>query len=278
MQRLRLASVPYLNAGPLIWGFRHGPFQALAEVREEPPCAIAGRLIRGEADVGLIPSIEYQRARGLEVLPHLCIASKRRARSVILASRVPFEEVRSVALDENSRTSAALLRILLAHRGAKEVRFHESAPSLPGMLADHDAALLIGDAALTADTTGLRVYDLAAEWHGATRLPFVFAVWAARPGLTLSGGLHPFLESLRMGMARVPELAAAAALRLAIPAPSLEEYLRVNMHYQLGPEEIRALDLFHRQAHELGLVEARRPILFRDAAEAATGRLTRGRP
>jgi chorismate dehydratase len=254
MRPLRLASVPYVNAEPLLWGFRHGPYRHVAAIGAVAPSRIPDLLRAGDVDLGLIPSIEAQRLEQVEILPYLCIGAKRRARSVLLASKVPLDQVKRVALDENSRTSAALLRVLLAYRGRRDVSYVEQAPSLRQMLRDCDAALLIGDSALVADTKGLEVIDLAAEWHAVTGLPFVFAVWGARPGLALPDGIRPFLDSRQMGLANIPAIAREAAGRLGLPQASLEEYLRVNLHYHLGSEEGRSLDLFFRQAHEIGLI------------------------
>src|SRR5882672_6639036 len=107
MPGLRIVSVPFVNARPLTWGFLQGPYRGIFDVREAPPSRIPDLLRDGRADVGLIPSIEYLGVPGLELLPQIGIASKRVVRSVYVASRVPLEEVRSVALDSNSRTSAA---------------------------------------------------------------------------------------------------------------------------------------------------------------------------
>ena len=266
MRPLRVTSVPYLNAAPLTWGFSRADATGAVDLALEPPARIAARLRSGRTEVGLIPAIDYQRLEDVEILPGLCVASKHRARSVFLASRLPIEKVTSVALDENSSTSAALCRLILAHRGASGVSFSAGAPPLADMLRAHDAALIIGDAALTADTSGLRVYDLAAEWLAITRLPFVFAVWAARPGADLPGGVEPFEASRRAGLAHIDAIAREAAPALRLPAASLADYLRVNIHYDLGPEEIRGMDLFFRQALELGLVPRLRPLRLREAA------------
>src|SRR5437867_2455443 len=171
MEEVRIASVPFVNARPLTWGFLRGPYRGIFRVRHVSPGRIPDLLRAGETDVGLIPSIEYLGLPGVEFLPQLCVASKRRVRSVLLASAVPVETIRSVAVDANSRTSVALLKILLWHKGVRDVRYTAQAPSLKEMLRDHDAALLIGDAALTADTAGLEVLDLAAEWFALTGPP-----------------------------------------------------------------------------------------------------------
>lgn len=267
MSQLRLASVPFVNAEPLTWGFTHGPYRGLFDVSRVIPTRIPEMIRSRQIDIGLIPSIEYQHLDGVEILPFLGIASKHRARSVFLASRVPLERVRRIALDENSRTSVALLKLLLAHRGLTHIEFREQAPSLQEMLEGNDAALLIGDAALTSDTRGLYVSDLAAEWFSVTGLPFVFAVWAVRSDLHLPDGLRPFMDSRSMGLANLPAIARGAAERLHLPAATIEEYLRVNIHYHLATDEVRALDLFFRQARELGLVPRHRPIRFREATD-----------
>jgi chorismate dehydratase len=264
MDHVRIASVPFVNAQPLTWGFLRGPYQGLFKVSVAAPSRIADLLRSGKADVGLIPSIEYLGLPGVEFLPQLCIASKRRVRSVFLASRAPLEDLRSVALDSNSRTSAVLLKIILAHRGLRDVTYAQKAAALPEMLRECDAALLIGDAALAADMEGLHVYDLAAEWFAITGLPFVFALWAVRPGVVLPDGVRPFVESRRIGMASIPEVAVLAGERLRLPPETIESYLRTNIHFYLGSEEQRGLELFFRQAQELGLAPGRRTIRFRD--------------
>jgi len=269
MPPVRIATVPYVNAAPLIWGFRDardGAFELMAE----PPARIADLLVSGRVDVGLLPVIESQRLAGVELLPGLCVASRRRARSVYLASRKPLEQVRRVALDRSSRTSAALLRVILAHRRVTGVSFSECPPSLPDMLREHDAALLIGDAALTADTAGLERYDLAEEWYRMTGLPFVFAVWAVRTGTVLPQGARPFVDSCREGLAHIEEIARREGARLALPPATIADYLRVNIHYGLGEEERQGLDLFLRRAHDLGLIGALHPLKTLETAEMET--------
>ncbi len=258
----RIASVGYLNARPLVYGFLHGPGADLYRLSEFTPAVCAERLRDGEAEIGLIPSIEFQRIHNLRILPGLCIASRRRARSVLLVSRVAAPEIQSVALDSSSRTSAALLRILLARRARHRVEYREASPDLPSMLEECDAALIIGDAALQAPTDGYRVYDLAAEWFEMTGLPFVFAFWAVRPGVSLQDGRDPFLASRQAGMAAIDRIVADGSRRLGLPQPVVEAYLKESIYYDLGAEELRSLWLFYRQAREAGILGELREIAF----------------
>lgn len=262
MQPLRVATVPYVNAAPLIRGLEMiASSRGVALVRESP-ARIAALIEERRVDVGLLPAIEYPRLEDAVLVPGPCIASRRRARSVLLVSRRPIDAVKRVALDRNSRTSAALLRIVLAHRRVSGVAFEEMPPSLPEMLREHDAALLIGDAALAADTAGHLVLDLAEEWFQMTGLPFVFAVWAAPAGALRSEDVGLLEESRRTGLSQIDTIAAEESARLGLPAAMIAEYLRVNIHYDLGPEELRGLELFLRRAQDLRLIDAHHPLRF----------------
>jgi chorismate dehydratase len=266
MSPLKISSVAYLNARPLDRGFRRSA-EDRHVVSEWSPSVCSRRLASGLADVALIPSIEYQRLPNLRVLPGMAIAS-RRARSVLLICRKAAPEIRRVALDDSSRTSAALARIWLDRRARARVEYVQVPPRFPSMLEDFDAALLIGDAALAADTGGFRVYDLAAEWFEMTGLPFVFAFWAAGPGVRLPEGIHPFVASRKAGLESLPEIAREASARLGLPQELLESYLRENIRYDLGTEEIRSLWLFYRLARDAGIVGAAREVTFYDEAPA----------
>jgi chorismate dehydratase len=260
MSLLKVATVDYLNARPLVRGFTHGEQKGTVELVGATPARCAELLRSGQVDVALIPSIEYLRIPALSVLPGIAIASRKRARSVLLVSRVAAPDIRSVALDSSSRTSAALLRILLERRSKHRVIYSDMAPSLPRMLEHCDAALLIGDAALTATTQSLKVYDLAGEWHDMTGLPFVFAFWAVRQGADRALSASPFRDSKLLGLAQREIIAKEASAELGLSASDLTDYLYTNIHYDLGQEEIRSLWLFYRFARESSLVGAAREV------------------
>jgi len=266
---LRIATVDFLNARPLIRGFTHAPLSSRVRLLSGTPAQCAHWLRHAETDVALIPSIEYLRIPGLRVLPLMAIAVRRQARSVLLFSRVAAPEIRRVAVDQSSRTSSALLRILLNRRSRHRVDYREMEPSLGRMLAFNDAALLIGDAALKEYATGLKVYDLAAEWYAMTGLPFVFAFWAMRPGAILPDALEPFLESKRLGLAERERIACEASTELGLPAHDLIRYLHENIYYDLGVEEMKALWLFYHLAKEASLVGAAREVAFYEAPAPA---------
>jgi len=261
---VRFGIVHYLNSWPLAWSFLRGRGPGWAEPVYLPPARVADGLAAGELEVGLVPSAELQRIAGLSVVPGLCIASQNEVKSVLLVSRVPFGEIRRVALDESSRTSAVLVQVLLAERYGVRPEVAPFRPDLEAMLATADAALLIGDPALKVDRSGLHVVDLAAEWRALTGLPFVFAVWAVGPDVepaVAAGEVAPLLAaSLATAEAEIEELIAAAAAELQLPVDEVRTYLTRHLSYRLGAPERASLDEFFRRAHRHGLLPAPRPL------------------
>ena len=146
MNKLRISVVQYLNTAPLVRGFTHGPLQGKYDLSFTVPSQCAEALRTGAADVAIIPAIEYQRIPNLVILPDLSISSKERVRSLLIVSKSPIREARSIALDSSSRSTQALTKILADGRWLISPQFSEAAPNLAAMLAASDAALLIGTA------------------------------------------------------------------------------------------------------------------------------------
>jgi chorismate dehydratase len=230
-------------------------FAPQAELILDIPARLADRLAAADLDVALIPVVEYFRAGTYTIVPGISIASRGPVLSVTLFSRVPWREVRSVALDEGSRTSVALTRILLEKRHGIRPRLEQ----LPlGVAADDmstDAVLLIGDRAMKACLPGFpHSYDLGQEWHEWTGLPFVYAVWAVRDGVDLRG-VDTALRSCRdHGLAQVGPIAEREAANLGLDAGFCRRYLGNILSFDLGPREIAGLRHFAALAGGLGLI------------------------
>jgi len=213
--KIRISVVQYLNSVPLAWGILEGPQREQFEAVYSTPADCAAELAARNVDIGLIPSIEYQRIPGTRIIPGPVIASRHRAASVLLLSKVPLSRVRCVACDRGSRTSVALARAILNSYYKNKPEFRESDPDPAKMLADSDAALLIGDNALqfkadnkfaTSYTVGsygqkgpepIQAFDLVERWNTLTGLPFVFAFWAVRKGFSDRGVVEQLVESSR---------------------------------------------------------------------------------
>jgi chorismate dehydratase len=246
---VRLGVVSYLNSEPLVWGLEDDPG---FEVRRDVPSRVAEMLHAGEVDLGLIPSAEY--ARGdYAIVPGVSLASRGPVRSVSLFLRRPLDEVRRVALDTSSRTSVALTRVLLRERLGRDPEYLALPPSLPAMLEAADAALLIGDPALY-DESGIERLDLGEEWTRRTGLPFVYAFWAGPPGAVGEEGVRRLQAVREAGLAAIPAIASRYNGQRPDRAALNEAYLRRNMVYDLGPDELKGLAEFYRRLHALALV------------------------
>jgi chorismate dehydratase len=226
-------------------------------------------LSRGEADAAMIPVIEYQRIKGLKVARGACVASKDIVRSVVLVSRVPIERVHRVALDTSSRTSAALVRIILRRFYGLAPEYRPAAPVLAEMLESSEAALIIGDPAMLIDRSALHVYDLAEEWRKHTGLPFVFAFWAIRNDSTAFGERSgrprvDFAAAKQEGLSHVQEIAAEYSERLSLPEQELLHYLTHNISFELDEDCLRGLRLYYELAEQAGLIEESTEVLFAD--------------
>jgi chorismate dehydratase len=256
---IRVGIVNYVNSRPLSRGLvRSGTGGHWGGFACEylPPAVIADRLAAGTLDVGLVPSIELARIPGLTVLPGLAIAATHEVRSVLLVSKVAIGEIAAVALDENSRTSAALVRMILKDRYGLEPSFRQAQADIEEMLATADAALIIGDPALTVQRERYVVLDLAGEWLEMTGLPFVFAVWAARDAVAAADIFAPFTESLETGLAELDQIVAETEAETGLPAAILRDYFTRNLRYRMGPAEQAGLAEFLRRAGIHGLIPA----------------------
>lgn len=262
MPKLRVGIVNFLNSKPLAWGFLKGHHADLFAPSYHPPALVARLLGQGNLDIGLIPSIEVQRIPNLKILPDLCVAAKHEVRSVLLVSRGPLSEIRRVALDQNSRTSVALLRILLREKYGIDPEYIHERPDPERMLAEADAALVIGDPALKVDRDRYLITDLAAEWNELTGLPFVFAVWAVRPGVEIPDLPFYFKSSLRYGLSSLDTLVRESAAELGLDSAEVRSYLADNLAFFLREEEIEGLTEFYRRAHKHGLILEPRPLEF----------------
>jgi chorismate dehydratase len=249
---LRFSVVDFLNARPLIWGLLENPPPGV-EVSRDLPSVCADKLAAGEADVGLIPSIEYQRIPDLRVVRGLGIAAASEVRSVLLVSDVSREKIHSIALDPASRTSAALTLLLLKRQYGIEPIQRDS---------EADARLVIGDPALKTRLNGHVVLDLAAEWRAYSGHPFVFAFWAVRPGVNAGAVEKIVRDSYAAGRRDFPHLVTREAEESGLSQAVIEDYLRHSLHFELDAGDLEGLTLFYRLAAEEGLIDRALPLEF----------------
>jgi predicted solute-binding protein len=252
---VRIVGVRFLNACPLLAGLEAGlaaPFSYRLTTAEPAECA--EQLADGRAVAGLVPVAALPSLADVRALPRLGIAARGQVRSVLLISRVPLGEIRTLAAHAASRTSVALVRLLLAERWGVRPHVVSSRPPLEAMLAKAEAAIVIGDPALHLQgRSGHREVDLAAAWVEWTGLPFVFAVWGVRP--TAPDGLDSLLEaSLAYAREHWQALVPRWAAEHDVSPEETGRYLEESLTHRLGDAERRGLQEFLRRAAAAGVL------------------------
>jgi len=255
-RRFRVGSVSYLNPVPLIWGMLHGPQRELVDLSFSIPSVCSRELELGSIEIGLVPVAEIAR-QGLEIVPGVGITCFGPVRSILIVSKCPIREIKTLAADSSSRTSVQLGRVILRERYGVTPRFTPSEPVLEKMLEEADAALVIGDPALRIDvaTQPYEYLDLGEEWRVLTGLPMVFAAWGGRAELPFAALERITRGSYAYGAERIEEIVEQEHHNRGISRELASQYLKQNIRYVLGPQEEKGLETF------LALADLPRPIL-----------------
>jgi chorismate dehydratase len=295
MRKLRISAISFLNTAPLMWDFENGmppvventgaevkaatpavgshvsgtPLARDFEVDYTIPSHCADLLRTGKADIGIIPAATYASIPELVIVPNVAIAAKNPVRSILLISKVPREQIRSLAADISSRTSVALTRVLFHHWCEHAPEFTPAEPHLESMLARCDAALLIGDPALRVDRSRYQTWDLAEEWQEWTGKPFVFAFWAVRaaalretrPELDVAA---VFQNSRDHGVQpeHISLIAQTWASHVGVSPAVICSYLTRHIYFWLDEKCQAGLELFFHYAAQCGAIPPPPPLRF----------------
>ncbi|ARU41941.1 hypothetical protein CCB80_12660 [Armatimonadetes bacterium Uphvl-Ar1] len=249
MAKFRVGCVPYVNAAPLIWPFvedENRPIEVIFDV----PSQLPARHQTGEIDAMLVSSIDALRTPGAHIVDKVCIGSNGPVESVRLFSRVPFGMIQTLALDQSSMTSNALAQIILREGYGSRPNCMAFPPDLEVMLDVCDAAIIIGDNGLTAQSPGARVLDLGQAWTDNYNLPFVWALWTShRP-------IDPELANLLQSVLNHPvEESYPFAIKSSGWEPELvARYLTNCVQFQFGNEEQIGLQLYASKLQQNAIV------------------------
>jgi len=262
--RPRIAASSYLNTAPLIWNFINGSQRHSVELfTNTAPARCAELLARGEVDGALVPVIEYQRMQDVLLVPDVCVGSKSAVRSVVLVThRNNLKKVERVALDDSSRTSVALVKIIFREFLGFEPEWISAAPDLKSMLTAADAALIIGDPAMKIPRDQFRIFDLATLWHEFTGFGFVFAMWMVRNDSAERVRAIDFPAARDEGLAHVDEIAAENETLVGLSREEIRTYLTENIAFRVDEEMEKGLTLYFELAQKHKVVDEVKPLEF----------------
>ena len=245
-----------------MWSFLYGQNHGKVEIiLDNAPVRSAELLAQDRVDAALVPVIAYQMIEGVRLIPDVCVGARTRVRSVCLVTKgADLKDVHSVSLDVSSKTSVVLTKIIFREFLGIEPSWIDARPDLDAMLADTDAALLIGDPALTIDETKYRKFDLAELWHQHTGLGFVFAMWMTRKEKCDID----FAAARDEGLAHSDKIAANYAAEIGLSRDEMKSYLTENISYSIDDSMRGGMELYFQLTARNGLIDENRPLLFTD--------------
>lgn len=259
----RLAASTYLNSAPLIWSFLYGSKRGQVDFVDAVPARCAQLLSQSVVEGALVPVIEYQQIPNGALVPDVCVGSQKEVLSVVLVSKdTELGHIRSVALDESSRTSATLVKIIFREFLHGEPAWTTRSPNLEQMLERNDAALIIGDPGMAFPRTGLKVWDMASLWRKYTGLGFVFAMWMVRDEALEKARAVDFAAARDEGVAHVEDIVQSYKEKIPMPVEELRKYLTENIVFRVDDSMKRGLQLYFELAFKHQLIETMKPLRF----------------
>jgi chorismate dehydratase len=239
MKKIKVGAVSYLNSKPLIYGFQQGMMQESVEMLEDYPANIAAMLLNDEIDMGLVPVAIIPLLKESYIIGDYCISANGPVASVCLFSDVPIEEIDTLLLDYQSRTSVRLARILLNEYWKISPAISAATVDFRQQIKGRTAGLVIGDRAFEQHSISRFSYDLAAGWKQLTGLPFVFAAWVSNKKLSESF-IQEFNEATSYGLQHLDKVVEENPFQLY----DLQDYFTNNIVYKLNAESRKGMQLF----------------------------------
>jgi chorismate dehydratase len=238
-EKVKVVAVSYLNTKPLVYGFKQGMMSNEMELIFDIPSRASEKLMNNEVDLGLIPVAAIPDLKEYYIISDYCIGATNPVASVCLFSEVPIEEIDSIILDYQSKTSVALLKILLKEYWNIQPLFINSEHEFHNEIKDNTAGLIIGDRALVQLNNFKYVYDLAEVWQLHTGLPFVFAAWVSNKKLS-DDFVFNFNDVIKFSLTKMDEISK----EINFSYYDLDKYYHYNLDYKLDEQKLRALELF----------------------------------
>ncbi|MBN1822601.1 MAG: menaquinone biosynthesis protein [Prolixibacteraceae bacterium] len=248
-KRIRLSVVSYLNSKPFVYGLFNSGVQKNAEISLDIPSKVAAKLEYDQADVGLVPVAALIENDQLEIITKKCIGSKGKVRTVVLASQVPVEQVETILMDYQSRTSVVLAKVLAKNFWKKSFNWENTTSGFENKLIEKNtAAVVIGDRVFEIEKRYKYIYDLSNEWLKFTGLPFVFAVWAANKSVEKKIQKE-LCDAFNLGLNNLDKVVSSEEKNYS--GIDIFEYLTENIQFELDNEMNKGMQLFFELAKKL---------------------------
>lgn len=238
----RISAVSYLNTKPLLFGLENNPIYKKIKITQDIPSLCAQKLLNDEVDIGLVPIAIIPQLKQPRIVSPYCIGADGEVKTVCLFSAVPMEQINTIYLDYQSRTSVLLVQLLMKEYWKKEVNFLPATEGFENVIKEDIAAVIIGDRAITAAKKYPYVYDLSLAWKQHTGLPFVFAAWVSNKEID-ADFLDEFNAAIKNGLEHRLQLVDQFTSYNS-DSFSIQEYWTKNIQYEITPDKKQAFELF----------------------------------
>jgi chorismate dehydratase len=253
MEKTRVSIVSYLNSKPFLYGLQNSDVAREIELSCDIPSKVAAKLSFNLADVGLIPVAGLEDLDDYQIIGKYCIGAVRKVKTVVLASEVPLEEIETILMDYQSRSSVLLAKVLAKFYWKKSFNWENTCNDFQNSsIKGKTAGVVIGDRVFDIENKYRYIYDLSEEWYSFTGLPFVFAVWAANKKVS---GLfeNAFNEALQSGIENMAEIVKLEQPNY--PGVDIARYFEQNISFELNNEKRAGMKKFLELARKLEMVE-----------------------
>lgn len=242
--KIRISAVNFANTYPFIYGLTETGFDKKVIMTTDNPADCASRLIKGDADIGLIPVAVLPLLREYHIITDYCLGAYGDVRTVMLLGNDPLEKIKTINLDYRSRSSVNLAKILAKHLWKREFIWKDTGVGFDFRNPpEHEALVLIGDLCFEYSDLFKTKIDLAGEWYRFTGLPFAFACWTANRPLD-TDFLKDFNDALKTGVENIPAVVRKYGNSGTIKGDELAIYLTKNMNFDLNDDKRQAIKLF----------------------------------
>lgn len=244
MNKVKISAVSYLNSTPFIYGINHSEIKNEIDLSLDIPAVCAEKLITGNVDIGLVPVAVIPELKESYIVTDYCIGATGKVNSVLLLSNVPINEIKTILLDYQSRTSVKLCQLLCKDYWKVNPEFLNTHENFEKNIRGNTAAVVIGDRALLLRDKFRYAYDLSEKWYDMTALPFVFACWVANKKIE-PGFISLFNNALKNGVQHIDSVIEEGN-ELSLSAQEKRTYLKNNISFDLDVEKRKGLDLFFK--------------------------------
>ncbi|MDA3781514.1 MAG: menaquinone biosynthesis protein [Bacteroidales bacterium] len=244
MKKIKISTISFINTIPFIFGIKNSNIIDKIDLIIDHPAACADKLVNDTVDIGLVPVASIPNLGYYKFISDYCIGATNKARTVVLVSNSPINEISTVFLDSQSRSSVTLVKILADKFWKinpiwKDINFGNEI----NLKQEKSAAVIIGDKVFDIETKFRYKYDLAQEWTKYTKLPFVFATWIANKEID-NKFLIEFNNALKFGVANINNAILHGDFNKIIDNETIKKYLTENISYSFDNRKKQGMELF----------------------------------